>query len=173
MTTPSTSATPTDTGLGGANLYNLLGGGGGSGVAGDTGQSFAGLDKALRQTGEPGGIAALLAGFLQSGAGFNPQVAQALINALGPQIAKGKADISEQFSALGNRFGTAEAYGMGTFESDVSAEIGKIFAGMYEQSVSNYLNVLMNVGKKKPGFWEQFGGSFATQAGGNLADALI
>lgn len=168
------AATPTDTsGLGGANLFNLFGGGPGSGVPGDYGQSFAGLDKALRQTGIPGGIAALLAGFLQSGAGFNPQVAQALINAMGPSIMRGKEDIAEQFSAMGNRFGSPAATGLADYMSQVNLNIGQIFAGMYENAVQNYISVLMGAGKKQPTFWGTAGQAFAGQAGSNLANFLV
>ena len=167
--------TPGDptSGLGGANLYNLLGGGSGSGVPGNTGQSFAGLDKAFRQAGIPGGIAALLTGFEQSGAGFNPQVAQAMIAAMGPYVAKGRADIAEQFGSAGLGMSSPAALGLAGFESQVNLDIGQIFAGMYEQSVQNYLGVLMGVGKKQPGFWNTLGMNFGASFGKDLGSAAV
>src|SRR5438093_1294280 len=76
MTSPLTPTGAT-AGLGGANDYKDLFGGS---------QSEKGLIKGLEKAGYPGGIAALLAEFLRSGAGFNPQVAQALIAAMQPQM---------------------------------------------------------------------------------------
>lgn len=160
------SVNPTS-GLGGTSIYSLLGQG-----PGGTTQDFKGLDKALRQSGYSGGIAALLTSFLQSGAGFNPQVAQALINAMGPSIARGEANIEEQFSATGNRFGSPAAVGLGDFFSQVNLDIGQIFSQMYEQAVTNYMDILVGA-KKKPGFWETFGQNFAAQGGGNLANVLF
>lgn len=163
-TTPSTAAPATSTtGLGGSNPYNLFGGG----------QNKQGIIKGLEKTGIPGGIAALLAEFLMSGAGFNPQVAQALINAMGPSIERGQENIVEQFSAMGNRFGSPAATGLADFQSQVNLNIGEIFSQLYEQSVQNYLGVLMGAGKKQPGFWQTFGQNFAAQGGSNLANALI
>lgn len=155
-------------GLGGTDIYSLLGK---DPKTGNT-QNFAGLDKALRKAGYSGGIAALLTSFLQNGAGFNPQVAQALINAMQPSIQRGQENIMEQFSAMGNRFGSPAAVGLGDFMSQVNLNIGQIFAGMYEQAVTNYMDILVGA-KAKPGFWETAGQSFASQGGSNLANLLI
>lgn len=173
MTQPSTSSPTTGTppvtpttgataGLGGQNPYNLLGG---SNYPG-------GLTNALRQTGLPGDIANLLAGFLQSGAGFNPQVAEALINAMGPSIERGTENISEQFSAMGNRFGSPAAIGLGDFQSQVNLNIGEIFSQLYEQSVTDYLGVLMGAGKKAPSFGSTFTQTFAGSLGSGLGNLI-
>jgi hypothetical protein len=92
---------------------------------------------------------------------------------MGPSIERGQENIMEQFSATGNRFGTPAATGLADYMSQVNTQIGQIFANMYEQSVQDYLGVLMGVGKKQPGFWQQFGSAFAGQGGQNLANVLI
>jgi len=146
-------------GLGGTDIYKGAFGGG---------QNKAGIIKGLEKTGIPGGIAALLAEFLMSGAGFNPKVAQAMIDAMGPSIQRGEADILEQFGATGNRSGSAAAIGLGDYMSQVNLNIGEIFSQMYEQSVSNYLSVLMGAGKKAPTFGSTFSQSFAGSLGSGL-----
>jgi hypothetical protein len=141
-------------------------------LSGSGGQSLDSVIKALKKTGMPGGIAALLGQFLKSGAGFNPQVAQALINAMQPQIERGTENIVEQFSAMGNRFGSPAATGLADFEGQVQLDIGQIFAQLYEQSVTNYLSVLMGAGKKAPTFGSQFSGAFASGLGSGLGGLL-
>jgi len=134
------------------------------------GQNFAGLDKALKQAGYPGGVAALLTEFLQSGAGFNPKVAQALIDAMGPSIMRGEENIMEQFSALGSRFGSPASIGMGDYLSQVNLNIGQIFAQMYEQATSNYLDILTGAKKSQQG--NRFLNAFLPALGQNLAGLL-
>lgn len=168
MTSPAAPATFSPSGatgtLGGTNLYSGAFGGG---------QNKQGIIKGLEKTGVPGGIAALLAEFLMSGAGFNPQVANALVAALQPQFQRGEESLIEQFSATGNRFGSPAAIGLGDYAAQTNLDVGKIFADLYEQSVQDYLGVLMGAGKKQPGFWQTFGQNFAGQAGSNLANVLI
>lgn len=163
-TSTSVSTSGPTAGLGGANNYTGLWGGG---------QNKQGIIGGLKATGIPGGIASLLAEFMMSGAGFNPQVAQALINAMGPSIERGQENIAEQFSAMGNRFGSPAATGMADFQSQVNLNIGEIFSQMYEQSVSNYLGILMGAGKKSPSAWQGFLQNFAGQAGSNAANILV
>jgi hypothetical protein len=162
-TATTSSATPTTSGatasLGGSNIYSGLFGGG---------QNKQGIIKGLEKTGIPGGIAALLAEFMMSGSGFNPQVAQALIDAMGPSIERGKEGIMEQFSAMGNRFGSPAAVGLGDYMSQVNLNIGEIFSQLYEQSVSNYLSILMGAGKKAP----TFGSTFSQSLAGGLGSGL-
>lgn len=166
MTAPTAPATFSPSGatggLGGSNTYNLLGGG----------QNKAGIIKGLEKTGVPGGIAALLAEFLMSGAGFNPQVANALINALQPQFQRGEESLVEQFSATGNRFSSDAAIGLGDYAAQTNLEVGQIFAQMYEQSVQDYLGVLMGAGKSKPTFGDAFKLSFGQGLGSGAASLI-
>jgi hypothetical protein len=158
--------TPGSTGLGGSNPYQLW-----NPFSG--GQSQQGLQYAFKQAGIPGGIAALLAEFLRSGAGFNPQVMQAMFNAMQPQVERGSENIMEQFSAMGNRFGSPAAVGLGDYESQVNLNMDQIMSQMYETSVQDYLTVLMGAGKKQQsggimGILSQLA-SFA-QTGSNIAN---
>ncbi len=154
---------PTAGGLGGANDYKDLFGGN---------QDLKGIIKGLEKSGLSGGVASLLAGFLKSGAGFNPAVAKALIDAMGPSIERGTENIVEQFSAMGNRFGSPAATGLVDFEGQVQLDIGQIFSQLYEQSVQNYLAVLMGAGKKSPTFGTTFGQAFAGELGSGAAKLI-
>lgn len=155
---PANSGPAGTPGLGGTNVYNLVGGD----------RSQTDLKKAFQQTGTPGAFADLLAEFLRSGAGFNPQVAQALINAMRPNIERSTENIAEQFSATGNRFGSPAAVGIGDFESQVNLNMDQIFAQLYEQSLNDYLTILTGAGKKAPTFGTQFGSALANALGTSL-----
>jgi hypothetical protein len=162
----STSAQPVTTlgataGLGGANPNTLFGG---------STLSFGSLENNLTKAGYPGGIASLIASFLQSGAGFNPKVAQALIDAIGPSIERGTENIMEQFSAMGNRFGSPAAVGLGDYMSQVNLNIGEIFAQMYETSVSDYLSILTGAKKSQQG--NRFMNAFLPSLGAGAAGLI-
>lgn len=83
--------------------------------------------------------------FLNSGAGFNSNVIAAEMNAAMPIEARGRANLMNQFGNTGQAFGSASAIGLGDFESSFSAALEGMFAQQYEQSVQNYLNVLMGI----------------------------
>lgn len=129
-----TNATST---LGGSNVASLLGFGNG------TSNPLHDITKALHKAGFSAGIAGELANFLQSGAGFNPAVAQALIAAMQPQINEQMATLEEQFGGMGLRAGSPMGVALGDFMGQVNLNEGQIFANLYEQSVQNYLNVLL------------------------------
>ena len=105
--------------------------------------------RGLMSQGIPAGIAGLISQFLGSGAGYNSGVANALIAQLQPSIERGTENIAEQFSAIGNRFGSPAAVGMGDYMSQVNLNIGELLSNLYESSVQNYLSVLMGVNKPK------------------------
>jgi hypothetical protein len=161
--TPGTGA-PAPLATSGATA-GLAGGGNNFGSTG----SLQSLIKGLEKSGLTGGVASALAQFMKSGAGFNPEVANALINAMGPSIERGTENIAEQFSAMGNRFGSPAAVGMGDFMSQVNLNIGEIFSQLYEQSVQNYLEVLMGAGKKSPTFGTTFQQNLAAGLGQGVA----
>jgi len=137
------------------------GGGTGAGTFGFTGTDLA---KSFQKAGTmPGGLGTAAAQFMQSGAGFNPQVAQALIAAMQPQIAKGQANLMEQFGAQGLAGGSPAALGMGDYLAQTNLDVGQLLSGLYEQSVQNYMQVLgmghVNVSQQ-------------TQQGGGILGAL-
>jgi hypothetical protein len=134
-------------------LLGLVGGGGTTGPNGYPsgtigGANFANLGKGLSQSGYKSGVANALAQFLFSGAGYNPQVANALIAQLQPQVSRGEADIMEQFGSHGLANSSAAAIGLGDYLSQVNLNEGEILSQLYEQSVQNYLSVL--TGAKQP-----------------------
>lgn len=119
------------------NVASLLGFGQG------TNNPLNDITKALRKAGFSAGIAGEIANFLKSGAGFNPAVAQAMIAAMQPGVQRKEADIMEQFSNMGLRSGSPASTALGDFLSQEQLNEGQIWASMYEQSVQNYLNVLL------------------------------
>jgi hypothetical protein len=74
---------------------------------------------------------------------------------------------------MGNRFSSGAEIGVADFQSQVQEQMNQIMAQMYQQSVQNYLSVLMGVGKKTPGFMQTFGQSFASQLGQTLGGGGI
>lgn len=166
----------------GANQGGTQVGGGGLGVTGGGAGSGGPLGVGLLQSGEGsnapgspgflrelkstfgGGIGQVLFDFLQSGAGYNPQVLQALYAQEQPGIERGAQQTMEQFSALGNRFGSAAGIGLGDYYSQVQANQGQQAAQLYEQSIQNYmqmLGALMPAEQRKteqsPSGWDIFG----------------
>lgn len=139
------------------------------------------LARGFQAAGMPGGVGTTAAQFLQSGAGFNPQVAQALIAALQPQIAKGQANIMEQFGNKGLGLSSPAALGLGDYLAQTNLDVGTLLSGMYEQSVNDYMQVL-GMGKAQP---KQGGGILgalgsllgglggASTSGGTLSGELL
>jgi hypothetical protein len=101
------------------------------------------IKQGFAKAGYPRAIGDLLAQFLAGGAGFNPHVVQSMLQALQPGIQRGEANIMEQFGAQGLRNSSSAAIGLGDFESQVTMNEGQILSQMYEQSVQNYMQVLM------------------------------
>jgi hypothetical protein len=89
------------------------------------------------------GVAQLMINFLQGGAGYNPQVLQNLIAQLQPQFNRAQQNLTQQFSAGGNRFGSGAEVGMADLLSQQNLEVGSIASQLYEQSVQNFMSVLM------------------------------
>jgi len=106
-------------------------------------QLFSNLSKALGP-----GVGNLLANFLESGAGFNQQAINNLFAALQPGITAGTESIADQFSALGDRFGSDASIGLSNYLSQVNLNEGQIESSMYEQSVNDFINTLMGVSSK-------------------------
>jgi hypothetical protein len=150
---PLQNMTAMPTGTSGVPSISALGALNPSGTTTQTGTNAQGgnigglgtssIVEAFRKAGYSSGDAYLIAQFLEGGAGYNPQVAQALIAALGPSIQAGQANIMEQFSAEGLRSSSPAAYGLGSFDAQVTLDEGQILSQLYEQSVQNYMDVLL------------------------------
>jgi len=104
---------------------------------------------AMQQAGYGAGVAQQLWNFLQNGAGYNQQAVQAQWNALQPQMKQDQAQLAEQFGAEGLGNSSPAAYGMATLDSQYLAQFQGMMAQQYEQSVQNYMNVLLG-GKFQP-----------------------
>jgi hypothetical protein len=109
----------------------------------DLSRLFDGLKKTYGD-----GPAHALLDFLTSGAGFNQNAINNLFAALQPQINRGTENIMEQFSALGNRFGSGAQIGLGDYLSQVNLNEGQIETQMYEEAVNKYIDVLMGTSTK-------------------------
>jgi hypothetical protein len=125
----------------------------GQGQFGYTGGDLA---KSFQKSGVAGGAGTALAQFLNTGAGYSPDVAKALVAAMQPQFAKGASNLMEQFGNAGAASGSSAALAMGDYEAQTNLEVGQMLSGLYEQSVQNYMNVLtgMKNTPRQP-FWEQ------------------
>lgn len=129
----------------------------------------------LAKTGVPKAIGGLIAEFLANGAGFNPQAVQSMLAALQPQIAQGNANIMESFGAEGLGSSSPAALGLAGFQAQATLNEGQIISQMYEQSVQNYMNVLMSTDKKQQGggLGSLIGGAGSLlQGGSSLFDSL-
>lgn len=92
------------------------------------------------------GIGGALASFLSGGAGFSQDAINNLFASLQPGINSGLNQLEQQFSTSGNRFGSGAQIGTADYLSQVNLNEGQLETQMYEQSVQNYMNTLLNVG---------------------------
>ena len=150
MTAPSTSAaTPFPANAGPVPSGPIGASPTGSGFGTGINSSFGGMSPAawtqlwnsLKKTYGPG-VAGALQSFLEGGAGFNQDAINNLFAALQPGIQSGEENIMEQFSAMGNRFGSPAAGGLANFLSQVNLNEGQLETGMYEQSIQDFLGIL-------------------------------
>lgn len=129
-----------------SNVYGYPTGGPTSGNGSYTGPTVGGgldphLQDELEKTyGE--GFGKTIWNTLQSGAGFNPQIANAFIKEMQPIFQENLANAMEYFSSTGSRFSSAASLGAGKAVADFSAKQQSIFAQMYMWAYQNYLNVL-------------------------------
>lgn len=142
MAPGASSMSPSGNPLSGTNLASTLGLGANGGSAHD-------FVAAMRKAGFSAGVAGELWNFLQSGAGFNQDALNALFQSMQPQIQRGEEDILEQFSGMGLRNGSPAGVAFGDYLGQVNANQMKAEFDMYNQAVSNYMNVLL-AGKGQP-----------------------
>jgi hypothetical protein len=104
----------------------------------DLSRMFNGLKKTYGD-----GTAHAIMNFLTTGAGFNQEAINNMLAALQPGIERGTESLMEQFSTSGNRFGSGAQIGLADYLSQVQLNEGQLETQMYEQSINNYMNVLM------------------------------
>lgn len=91
------------------------------------------------------GLASTIMQFLAGGAGYNQQSINNLIASLQPQFNAANENLATQFSAGGSRFSSGAELGQATLSSEEGLDVGSLETQMYEQAVSDYMNVLMGV----------------------------
>jgi hypothetical protein len=89
------------------------------------------------------GMGTMLYNFLAGGAGYNQTAVNNLIASLQPGYEQDQQNLLSAFSAGGNRFGSGAQIGEATLEGQEQLNIGQLETQMYEQSVSDYINVMM------------------------------
>src|SRR6266705_5912541 len=122
----------------------------------DQSRLFSGLKNAYGD-----GMAHLLMDFLKGGAGFNQQAIDNLLASMQPGIERGTESLMEQFSTSGNRFGSGAQIGLADFLSQVNLNEGQLITQMYENSLNDYMNVLMGTSQQaakekqsSPSIWD-------------------
>jgi len=123
------------------------------------------------------GPAHAILNFLTSGAGFNQSAINNLFASMQPQIERGTESLMNQFSQTGNRFGSGAQIGLADYLSQVNLNEGQLETQMYEQSVNDYMNVLMGTSNQaaqtkanSPSMWDTI--SSALPLIGSSANAL-
>lgn len=76
---------------------------------------------------------------------FNPQVAKAMIDAMQPNINRGRSAVESAFGAAGARFSSAAAIGVGDYESQAVLGENQVLANMYQNAQTEQLNLLENI----------------------------
>lgn len=92
-----------------------------------------------------GGLGPYLAQFINSGAGYNSNVLNSLINQIQPQVNRGLATLEATAGATGNRYGSAYQIGAADYLSQVNQNELGMASGLYENSVQNILNLLGSI----------------------------
>jgi hypothetical protein len=144
-------------------------------IGNSLGTSTQDYTKGLRYEGYTRQGATAISNFLAGGAGWNPEVANALIAAMQPQIAAGQANLLEQFSSMGLRGGSPAALGLAGYNAQTNLGVGEIFANLYEQSVQNYMNTLLatSTPKKSGGVLGSLGSLLGGLGGGQGISSLF
>lgn len=130
------------------------------------------VQSGLQSAGYPGSVAQSLSQFLSSGAGYNPQVASALIASLQPQIEQGRQNIIEQYGSEGLGSSSAAALGLSSYDAQTNLDVGQILSGLYEQSVNNYLGILSGAKQRGPGVLGDIAGLLGGLGGGQGISSL-
>lgn len=105
---------------------------------------------------------------------FNPQVANAFLNAMQPAYNRGIASVEQAFGAEGARFGSSAALGIGDFASQFNLNEQQTLAQMFMNAQQQELSLLENmmptlhqevVDSHKSGFWSDLLGGLEIAGG--------
>lgn len=97
------------------------------------------------------GTAHAIMDFLSTGAGFNQDAINNIFAALQPGYNRAQENLMTQFSTSGNRFGSGAQIGLADLMSQQQSAEGQIETQLYEQSINNYMDVLLSTGKDNAG----------------------
>jgi hypothetical protein len=154
-----TSAPPPNTGSSGSGATGVNPIGAGLGMP-TTGK---GENKTLQSLNKTfgAGLGTAIYNFLAGGAGFNQAAVNNLIAALQPGYQQDQQNLMTEFSAGGNRFSSGAQIGLSNLESNEQLNTGQLETQMYEQSVNDFIGVLMGSAqlsanrKAQPSFLDQ------------------
>ena len=79
--------------------------------------------------------------FLAHGAGYNPNVGNALIAQMQPNIERGMANLQEMYGSTGN-YGSPSALAEGDYMSQATLGENSILANLYNDAVNRYYGVI-------------------------------
>jgi hypothetical protein len=89
------------------------------------------------------GLGTMLYNFLASGAGFNQDAINNLIASLQPGFELDQQNLLSSFSAGGNRFSSGAQLGLSNLQGAEQLDVGNLETQMYEQSVTDFINVML------------------------------
>lgn len=130
----------------------------------------AGQNKLLQSLNKAygSGVGTMLYNFLAGGAGYNQTAINNLIASLQPGFNTDQTNLMQQFSASGNRFGSGAQIGEATLEGQEQLDVGQLETQMYEQSIQDFINVMMGAASGSNARKLQAG-----QATTNMIDTLV
>lgn len=156
--------------------YGLYGFGGGSGgtnnpsLTGSTLPFYTGTNPSGNLSQAFGPLGPFLLDLIKTG-GYNPQVFQALVAQLQPEIQRGVATIGANTGASGTRFGSGYDLALGDYLSQVNLQEQGLAAGLYEQAVQTSAGALESALNPLAQFTSNKGG-FTTALLSSLIGAL-
>lgn len=148
---PATAGGAPATGVSPGNFpYNGIGTAGGkaaNGVPSALGLPVPGGGALSKQWGSMG---ASINAFIQSGMGFNPQVAGMIARDITPYFEENMGNLLEMFGAGGSRYSSSAGLAAGQMTASFTGQQEQIFAQMYQHAVDAYMQILTG-GRYKEG----------------------
>jgi hypothetical protein len=89
------------------------------------------------------GLGTAIYNFLAGGAGFNQDAINNMLAAMQPGFNQANENLITQFGSSGNRFSSGAEIGLADQQSQQVLSEGQLETQMYEQSVNDFIGVLM------------------------------
>lgn len=170
LTTPGANPFPANTGGNNPTDFSKLSSGNMGGLLDPKNEHYA---RVAFSQAYGKGIGDMLYNMLSKGL-FNPDVANALINAMQPMRARGANDVMNAFGGEGARFSSAAAIGLGDFESQFALNEQSTLAQLFQHDQDLQVQLLENMlptlhteeaNRNKGGMWSKILGGLETAAG--------